>query len=182
MNAMNYRDEKNSTINSSGLKAVMYMRVGNIDQLDFYIEEKIKNKLQNKVAALYIRTNCNDSAGIRYNIDLQRKLLEDYCKNNHIENIVEYIDIGRSANDKDRKAFQQMIQDIKNKKINIVIVKDMARLFRNPIEAKFFLEENFMLDVKIKSLDNSIEELKKCEKTFMNKILNDIDMAEDIEL
>lgn len=182
MDAMNNTNKENGAINSNQLKAVMYMRVGNIDQLDYYIEKKLKNKLQNKVAALYIRTNCNDSAGIRYNIDLQKKLLEDYCKQNHIENIVEYIDIGRSANDKDRKAFKQMVQDIKDKKINIVIVKDMDRLFRNPIVAKFFLEENFMIDVKIKSLDNSIEELKKCEKTFENNVLSDIDMAEDREL
>lgn len=177
-----YMNEKDSTIDSNKLNVAMYMRVGNIEQLDFYIEEKIKNKLQNKVAAIYIRTNCNDDKGIRYNIDLQRKLLEDYCKQNHIENIVEYIDIGKSANTKDRKAFQQMIDDIKNKKINIIIVKDITRLFRNPIEAKAFLEENFMIDVETKSLDNSIEELRKCDKTFWNNVLKDIDMVEDREL
>lgn len=181
-----YPEYTNYEKNNKTPQVAMYMRVGNIEQLDYHIEEKINNKLQNKIAGLYIRVGCNNDAGMRYSIDQQRKMLDDYCKKNHIENRIEYIDIGKSAIAKDRKALQKMIEDIKNKKINTIIVKDFARLFRNFIEAKDFLKEDFMENIEIICLDNSIEDVRDIDSKFEDIIRESInktkeEMEEEIE-
>lgn len=165
---LRYPEYINYEKNNKTPRVAMYMRVGNIEQLDYHIEEKINNKLQNKIAGLYIRVGCDNEAGMRYNVDQQRKMLDDYCKENHIENRIEYIDIGKSAIAKDRKALQKMIEDIKNKKINTIIVKDFARLFRNFMEARDFLKEDFMENIEIICLDNSIEDFRDIESKFEN--------------
>ena len=43
----------------------------------------------------------------------------------------------------DRPDFQRMLQDIKDKKINCVIVKDLSRLGRNYIEVGKYIERLF---------------------------------------
>lgn len=181
-----YPEYTNYEKNNKTPRAAIYMRVGNIEQLDYNIEEKINNKLQNKVVGLYIRVGCDNDAGMRYSIDQQRKILDDYCKKNHIENRIEYIDIGKSAIAKDRIALQKMIEDVKNKKINTIIVKDFARLFRNFIEAKDFLKEDFMENIEIMCLDNSIEDVKDIDSKFEDIIRESInktkeEMEEEIE-
>lgn len=174
-----YPEYTNYEKNNNIPQMAIYARVGNIEQLDYYIEEKINNKLQNKVAGLYIRVGCGNDTGMRYSIDQQRKILDDYCKENHIENRIEYIDIGKSALAKDRKALQKMIEDIKNKKINTIIVKDFARLFRNFIEAKEFLTEDFMENIEIICLDNPTEDFRDIYSKFEDIIRKEIQNAEE---
>ena len=181
-----YPEYTNYEKNNKTPRVAMYMRVGNIEQLDYHIEEKINNKVQNKIVGLYIRVDCDNDAGMRYSIDLQRKMLDDYCKKKHIENRIEYIDIGKSGLAKDRKALQKMIEDIKDKKINTIIVKDFARLFRNFIEAKEFLKEDFMENIEIICLDNSIEDVRDIDSKFEDIIRESInktkeEMEEEIE-
>ena len=65
----------------------MYMRVGNIEQLDYYIDEKIENKKQKKVVALYMRTNRVDGDMVNADIYSQRDRLEEYCKKHNITNL-----------------------------------------------------------------------------------------------
>lgn len=174
-----YPEYTNYEKNNKKPQVTIYTRVGNIEELDYHIEEKINNKLQNKVAGLYIRVDYDNDAGMRYSIELQRKMLDDYCKKKHIENRIEYMDIGKSALTKDRKALQKMIEDVKDKKINTIIVKDIARLFRNPIEANDFFEEDFMEDIEIISLDNSIEDFRDIDSKFENIIRESIYKVEE---
>ena len=61
-----YPEYTNYEKNNKIPRAAIYMRVGNIEQLEYYVEEKINNKLQNKVAGLYIRVGCDNDAGMRY--------------------------------------------------------------------------------------------------------------------
>lgn len=177
-----YPEYTNYEKNNKTPRVAMYMRVGNIEQLDYHIEEKINNKVEKRIVGLYIRVDCDNDAGMRYSIDLQRKMLDDYCKENHIENRIEYIDIGKSGLAKDRKALQKMIEDIKDKKINTIIVKDFARLFRNFIEAKEFLKEDFMENIEIICLDNSIEDVRDIDSKFEDIIRESINKTkEEIE-
>ena len=45
-----------------------------------------------------------------------------------------YIDDGYSGTNFNRPAFEKLLQDITNGKINTIIVKDLSRLGRNHIE------------------------------------------------
>ena len=107
-----YPEYTNYEKNNKIPRAAIYMRVGNIEQLEYYVEEKINNKLQNKVAGLYIRVGCDNDAGMRYSIEQQRKMLDDFCQKNNIGNRIEYMDIGKSALAKDRKALQKILENL----------------------------------------------------------------------
>ncbi len=58
----------------------------------------------------------------------------------------------------DRPEFQRMLEDINNKKINVIIIKDLARLGRNYIETGNFIEVIFpAMGVSVISVDENCE-------------------------
>lgn len=72
----------------------------------------------------------------------QQKLIDDYLLDNSDTIIYKsYVDDGYTGTDFDRPGYKQMLNDIKKKKINGVIVKDLSRLGRNYIEVGNFIEE-----------------------------------------
>ena len=144
----------------------MYTRVGKIEQLEDYIEEKIENIEDREVVALYIRTNLVNGDEVNTDIYSQRDKLEEFCKKNNIRNRILYIDIRKSGLDKNRKAMNQMISDIKSKKVNGIIVTDIAKLYRNPSEFINLLFKDFMKNVEVTSLDDSVENFKNLLKTI----------------
>ena len=74
----------------------------------------------------------------------QKKLIEDYVKEHpDIELVSEKVDDGYSGILFDRPAFQEMMQDIIEGKINCVIVKDLSRLGREYIETGRYLRRIF---------------------------------------
>lgn len=74
----------------------------------------------------------------------QKKLIEDYVKEHpDIELVSEKVDDGYSGILFDRPAFQEMMQDIMDGKINCVIVKDLSRLGREYIETGRYLRRIF---------------------------------------
>ena len=73
----------------------------------------------------------------------QRELLTNYVKNNNFNLIGEYVDDGYSGTDFERPGFQKLIEDIEEKKINCVIVKDLSRLGRDHIKTGYYMETYF---------------------------------------
>ncbi len=73
----------------------------------------------------------------------QRELLTNYVKNNNFNLIGEYVDDGYSGTDFERPGFQKLIDDIKSKKINCVIVKDLSRLGRDHVMTGYYMESYF---------------------------------------
>ena len=72
----------------------------------------------------------------------QKKLIDDYLVDkNDIIIYKDYVDDGYTGTDFDRPEFKRMLNDIKKKKINGVIVKDLSRLGRNYIEVGKFIDE-----------------------------------------
>ena len=61
-------------------------------------------------------------------------MLEKYCKDNNLNIYDYYIDDGYSRLNFDKPAFQRMLNDIKNNKINMVITKDLSRLGRRGLD------------------------------------------------
>ena len=74
----------------------------------------------------------------------QKKLIEDYLKEHpDMELVSEKVDDGYSGILFDRPAFQEMMQDIVEGKIDCVIVKDLSRLGREYIETGRYLRRIF---------------------------------------
>ena len=119
-----------------------------------------ENKVYN--VGLYIRLSHEDDDKVyeSESITNQKSLLLQYVKDNNLRVYDIYIDDGYSGTNFDRPAFKRMINDIKQKKINMVITKDMSRLGRDYIGTgelveKFFPEYN----VRYLALTDSIDTL-----------------------
>lgn len=95
------------------------------------------------IAGLYMRLSRDDGNSESSSITTQRKILQAYAKENGFIVYDEYIDDGFSGTNFDRPGFKKMIQDIEDKKINLVITKDLSRLGRDYITAGQYTEIYF---------------------------------------
>ena len=89
----------------------------------------------------------------------QKEYIEDYLQNKaEMEIVGFYIDDGYSGVNFDRPDFQRMLQDIKDRKINCVIVKDLSRLGRNYIEVGKYIERLFpLLGVRFIAINDNFD-------------------------
>lgn len=97
------------------------------------------------LAADYLRLSREDGDKLESDsIRNQRSLLQDFVsKHSELSLIEEYVDDGYSGANFERPAFQRMMEDVRNHKINCIIVKDLSRLGRNYIETGRYLEKIF---------------------------------------
>ncbi len=89
----------------------------------------------------------------------QKKLIEDFvAAHPDIKIVSERVDDGYSGILFDRPAFQEMVNDIRDGKINCVIVKDLSRLGRDYIEAGRYLRQIFpAYGVRFISVNDNID-------------------------
>ena len=76
-------------------------------------------------------------------ISNQRDYIMEFAIKNDLEVVATYIDDGVSGTQFDRDGFQKMLKDIEDKKINMVITKDLSRLGRNMAQSITFATEYF---------------------------------------
>ena len=97
------------------------------------------------IGAAYIRLSQEDGDKEESNsIISQREIIDFFLKNEKdIELFDYYIDDGFTGTDFKRPSFQRMLEDLENKKINTIIVKDLSRFGRNYIEVGNFIEQVF---------------------------------------
>ena len=121
---------------------------------------------------IYIRLSKEDDKDKNIeseSITNQRNLIMEYIKNNNLTLEKEYVDDGISGTTFNRPGFNELIKDIEDKKINMVITKDLSRLGRDYIKSGYYLEEYFPLKkVRYVSLLDNID-------TFNNN--SNIDIA-----
>lgn len=92
-------------------------------------------------------------------INNQKELIRNFQKS-HLEiNIVEeYSDDGFSGIDFERPSFKRMIEDVKAKRINCIIVKDLSRFGRNYIETGKYIEQIFpFLEVRFIAINDNYD-------------------------
>ena len=94
---------------------------------------------------MYLRLSKDDGDNLESeSITNQRKLIKDYIKKNENMKLYdEYVDDGYSGANFNRPNFQRLLKDIEDKKINMVITKNLARLGRNYIETGNYIEKYF---------------------------------------
>ena len=94
--------------------------------------------------ALYCRLSKDDDLqGESNSITNQKEILKQYASENNLNIYDIYIDDGYSGTNFERPDFKRMIQDIKDKKVNMVIVKDSSRLGRDYIGFGEYVEKIF---------------------------------------
>jgi len=78
-----------------------------------------------------------------YSIDAQKELLVNFAKSKEFDSYEFYIDGGFSGKDLNRPAIQNLIDDVKNKKVDCVIVYKLDRISRSQRDTLFLIEEVF---------------------------------------
>ncbi len=100
------------------------------------------------IIALYIRLSLEDAKVDSFSIHNQKLALNKYAETlvdtNDYE-IMEFVDNGYSGTNFERPAVQELLELVKNFKINCIIVKDFSRFGRNSIETGYFIERVFPL-------------------------------------
>lgn len=114
------------------------------------IVETVKTKYRVWRIAIYIRLSKEDMRCFdeSESVSNQRKIIEEHIAglNDGDEYIIvdEYVDDGISGTtDDEREDFQRMLSDIRAGRINCVIVKDLARSFRNYSDQGYYLDDYF---------------------------------------
>ena len=101
---------------------------------------------ENKIAGLYIRVSTEDQAREGFSLKEQEKRLRAMCEYKGYEVYKIYKDAGISAKTGNyRPAFEELLQDIKDKKCNTIVVLKLDRLTRSVYDWENilkFLEEN----------------------------------------
>ena len=106
---------------------------------------------ENKIAGLYIRVSTEDQAREGFSLKEQEKRLRAMCEYKGYEVYKIYKDSGISAKTGNyRPAFEKLLQDIKDKKYNNIVVLKLDRLTRSVYDCeniiKFLEENNAYLD------------------------------------
>lgn len=130
---------------------------------------------KNYVAACYARLSVDDMQdGTSVSIDTQKKILEDYCKNNNIIIYDFYCDDGYTGTNFDRPSFKRMLKDAENKQFNMVIVKDLSRFGREYIGVGEYIESYFpQRQIRFVAIgDNFDSELKNGDLDFIVPMKN----------
>ena len=102
--------------------------------------------MNNYNAALYIRLSKEDENKIKTNsesVENQINMLNEYASKNNYHIYDTYIDDGFTGTNFNRPSFNRLISDIENKKINMIIVKDLSRFGRDYILTGYYLEMFF---------------------------------------
>lgn len=151
--------------------------------LEVIMYTEISNPIDYKVA-LYIRLSKEDDSEVEsQSVTNQRSMLREFTQKQRLSVFSEYVDDGFSGGNFDRPAFNQLIEDIEAKKVNMVITKDMSRLGRDYIQTGYYMERYFpekqvryisLLDGIDTGIDNSMNDI-----TPFKAIMNDM-YAKDI--
>jgi len=103
-------------------------------------------------------------------------ILEEYVKEKegiYLES--RYVDNGSTGTNFDRQAWNEMLEDLKNKKITCIVVKDFSRIGRNYIEVGDYLEKVFpFLGVRVISVNDNYDSFLENynESMIKNSLLN----------
>lgn len=101
-------------------------------------------------------------------INNQKSIITKYAEENGFTITKFYIDDGYTGTNFNRPGFISLLDDIENKKVNIVITKDMSRLGRDYIEVGRYIEIYFPLKkVRYIAINDGVD-------TFQNNSNNDI--------
>ena len=126
------------------------------------------NRQTERITALYERLSRDDGILEESNSILnQKKMLEDYAKQNSFGNIRHYTDDGWSGGNFERPAWKQLISDIEAGRVGCVIAKDMSRIGREYLQTGFYTEVMFRQHgVRFIAISNGIDSNNKSSGEF----------------
>lgn len=93
---------------------------------------------------IYIRLSREDGDDLESeSVTNQRSLLTGFLKANGLVAVDEYVDDGYSGGNFNRPSFQRLLKDMQDKKINMIMTKDLSRLGRDHVMTGYYVESFF---------------------------------------
>ena len=152
----------------------------NIEKINFITNKKIYS------VGIYVRlSRLDNNKKDSDTIENQKNIILDYIKNQKEFKLVEiYEDNNYTGTNFNRNGFENLLKDVKNGKINCIIVKDLSRFGRNYIECGNYLEKVFpFIDVRFIAIndgyDSNNENASEILLMHLKNIVNEI-YAKDI--
>lgn len=113
---------------------------------------------EKRIVGIYVRVSTQGQVDEGYSVDEQTEKLKKYCDVKDWEVYQVYTDGGFSGSNIERPAMELMIDDIKAKKINTVLVYKLDRLSRSQKDTLYLIEDVFNAnDVSFISLNENFD-------------------------
>ena len=132
--------------------------------------------MKDKITALYCRLSKDDMVDDESNsITNQKMILKKFADDNGFTNTAYYVDDGFSGTNFERDGFKAMMNDIENRKIGIVITKDLSRLGRDYLKTGELIEMIFPdYNVRYIAINDGVDTAKsENELLAFKNIFND---------
>lgn len=141
---------------------------------------------------VYVRLSVKDNRKKTDSINLQKRRILDYIDDNddmEVHSI--YEDNGATGTNFNRSGFNRMIEDVKAKKVNCIIVKDLSRFGRDYIETGNYIDKIFpFMGVRFISIGDNFDsfDAEKCEDGYLiplKNLINEVyakDVSKKIEV
>ena len=119
-------------------------------------------KQQTYIAGAYERLSDDDEQeGESCSIETQNYINTQFCEVRGIEIYDHYVDDGYTGTNFDRPNFKRMLRDVENGKINLVIVKNLARFGRDYVDNGYYIEKIFdNYNVRFIAIEDDVDTLK----------------------
>lgn len=127
---------------------------------------------------IYARLSRDDErAGESVSIENQKEMLARYVREQGWTLYDYYCDDGVSGTTFDRPGFNQLVQDATDRKINLVLTKDLSRLGRDYIEAGKYTDFIFpSLGCRFIALNDGVDTIRKNNEmlVILKNVMNDL--------
>lgn len=91
----------------------------------------IDDENKEKIAGIYIRVSTEEQSREGFSLQEQQERLEEFCKFKRYKVFKVYEDAGISAKNDKRPAYQELMTDVRLKKINVIVAFKLDRLTRS---------------------------------------------------
>lgn len=126
--------------------------------------------------AIYARLSVEDNGVESDSIENQIYMLEKYvCQNKALTLVSTHLDNGMTGTNFDRPGFIAMLDEVKKREINCIVVKDLSRFGRNYIETGNYLEKIFpYLGVRFISVNDNYDSIDATANEVLSMSLKNV--------
>lgn len=104
----------------------------------------VKNPTKMYSVGIYARLSVDGSARKNESIEIQIEIAKAFVRQQNDMTIFDcYTDIGKTGTNFEREGFERMMRDVRLRRIDCIIVKDLSRFGRNHIETGNYIEKIF---------------------------------------
>ena len=107
--------------------------------------------------AIYTRVSTSHQVEEGFSLDTQRERLTQICKANNYEIYKVYEELGKSGKNTNRPAFQEMMEDMRNKKFSKILIMKLDRISRSVADLEQIISELQKYNCEFESASEKID-------------------------